>query len=97
MEKFTFGHISKLFEDTLGLRAITEPFGERGYESTKKLFHRASRIESANMSETESERFNSLIQKVNDFCEWAKKKNYMNGFTQTAITNFFSVLMEAAI
>lgn len=96
MDKFTFGHTSKLFEDTFSLSAIAEPFGKKSYESTKKLFQRSSLIEDVNMNKTESERFKSVIQKVNDFCEWAKEKKYMNGFIQTAITNFFSVLMEAA-
>lgn len=97
MEKLTFGHISKLFEDLFSLNAITEPCGKKGYESTKKLFQRASLIEDANMNKTESERLKGLIQKINDFCEWAKERNYMSGFTQTAITNFFSVLMEASL
>lgn len=96
MEKFTFGHISKLLGDMFGLNAIINPVGEKYYESTKKLFQRASLIEDTNMNKTESKRFENIIQKVNDFCEWAKKEQYIGGFTQTAITSFFSALMDAA-
>lgn len=93
---FNIGLTTKILSDTIGLSAFNSADGRRFYDANKKKIQRMKDFDIKNMKPKDFENYQSYIKKVDEWAEWAKKQGYLSGFQQTALSDFYMTMFEAA-
>ena len=93
---FNIGLTTKILSDTIGLSAFNSADGRRFYDANKKKIQRMKDFDIKNMKPKDFENYQSYIKKVDEWSEWAKKQGYLSGFQQTALSDFYMTMFEAA-
>ena len=97
MEKFlTIGKTIQILTNTINLTSFTEAEGARFYDSNKHKISRMKDFDVSNMKKNDLENYIEYIKKVDAWSAWASGKGYLKGFQQTAISDFYLFLFQAA-
>lgn len=95
-EVLSIGKIIKIFADTISLSSFNEADGPQFYQANKKQIQRMKEYDIDSMNEKDFSNYINFIKKINAWAEWAKKEGYLKGFQQTAISDFYMIMNEAA-
>ena len=97
MEKFlTIGKTIQILTNTINLTSFTEAEGARFYDSNKHKISRMKDFDVSNMNKNDLENYLEYIKKVDAWSAWATDKGYLRGFQQTAMSDFYLLLFQAA-
>lgn len=98
MEKeLNLGFTVKTMLDIFTLSAFTEKNGDKYYEASKKKFHRMRDYSLSKMNDAELKKYEEFIKEIDEWASWAKKKGYLRGYQQTAISDFFRIMTDVAL
>lgn len=98
MEKeLNLGFTVKTMLDIFTLSAFTEKNGDKYYEASKKKFHRMRDYSLSKMNDAELKKYEEFIKEIDEWASWAKKKGYLCGYQQTAISDFFKIMTDVAV
>lgn len=96
MEKvLNFGFIITTITDAITLKLFNEPDGDKYYESNKKKFQRLKYLDIEEVKKNPG-KFIEFAEKVDNWANWAKEKDYLKEWQQTAISDFLFEMVEVA-
>ena len=93
---FNIGKTIRILANLISLKTLNEPEGETFYEATKKQIKRMTDYDFTKMKEKDFDRYFNFVKKVDNWAEWAKKEGYLQGYQQTAMSDFYLLMFEAA-
>lgn len=97
MEKFlTIGKTIQILTNTINLTSFTEAEGVRFYDSNKHKILRMKDFDVSNMNKNDLDNYLEYIKKVDTWSAWATDKGYLKGYQQTAMSDFYLLLFQAA-
>lgn len=97
MEKtLNIGFTIKAIINAISLSAFNEPEGQKFYGANKKKLQRMENLNIDNMSEKDFSNYKNFLSRFDSWSEWAKKKGYLKNFQQTAMTDFYLTMLDAA-
>lgn len=90
------GTTIQIISNAVCLCSFNEAEGEEFYEANKKMIQRMKDYDLLNLNHTQIENVYEFGRKFDDWAKWAKSKGYLKGYQQTAISDFYSVMLEGA-
>ena len=91
-EVFNIGKTIRILANLISLKTLNEPEGETFYEATKKQIKRMTDYDFTKMKEKDFDRYFNFVKKVDNWAEWAKKEGYLQGYQQTAMSDFYLLM-----
>lgn len=95
-EVFNIGKTIKILADLISLKTLNDPEGADFYQATKKQIERMKDYDITKMKGKDFERYFSFAKKVDNWADWAKTNGYLQGYQQTAMSDFYLLMFEAA-
>ena len=90
------GTTIQIISNAVCLCSFNEAEGDSFYEANKKMIQRMKDYDLLNLNQTQMENVFEFGRKFDAWANWAKDNDYLKGYQQTAISDFYSVMLEGA-
>ena len=92
----TIGTTIKILANSITIKSYNEADSDTSYDAKKHTIDRMKDYDLLNLNETQIENVLEFGRKFDAWAEWAKSNGYLQGYQQSAISDFFTVMLEGA-